>query len=1012
MQSLGPLYLLLLTLLAWGPFHTLQADDSSPSISWYDGDHKRTFHRALDEIALYSPRPLPSHEWPQILSRILPGAQNAQLVEHNTRLTRFKLENTLDPTTWNRLPTFAPPDIVVAPVFYPSAQTTQSAYVLLPQMIIHFTSPTSEQQARNWGKDQGLTLLKSLSADNAYLFFCQGGQCIGKSRDLYLRDGRVRYAYPNWIRPRQTRQISFGNTEADLSIDKRAYPDTFIEGTPFEYRIIIRNLGPAPAYNVIMVDNLPTSLQLDEIVAAKGFCSGSTRIQCNIGQLPTGDSTTITLRVTPSSSGPLTNEANVSSFSKDPNPDNNSASVTIQVSSADGTGSTGWNDPLFPDQWYLENKGQGGGLPGADTNVAPAWSSGLSGKGVRIAIVDDGLEIGHEDLQANTRNEPHHDWVDDDDDPTAGEHGTSVAGIAAAQGNNDKGIVGAAPSAKLIGLRLLGASSDTNEAEALGYRPDIVDLSSNSWGPADTGQLLAGPSPITQSAIVKGVTQGRNGKGTIYCWAGGNGGDNDNSNYDGYANLRYTIAVAASTNQGTRAYYSEKGANILINTPSSGGTLAVTTTDRSGFAGYDFGNYTDQFGGTSAASPLACGLIALLLEANPDLGWRDVQFILATTAYQNDPQDSDWETNGAGYPVNHKYGFGRIDIAAAVAAAKNWTPLGDEVSVSGTAEPNAPIPDNDPAGISSTIDITDDIQIESVEVIFSADDHPFWGDLDIRLISPSGTVSRLAESHDSGKNTATYSNWRFTSMRHLGESSQGTWTLSVRDLASGNVGTFQSWQLHIHGTDNSGSPPPPQESADLALNLQDTPDPATVGESLLYTIDVSNLGPDPATGVMSHLSLPSQWSVSKISTTRGSCTQDTSITCNLGNLGVTEQVQIVIEVLPTSTGNFTIEATVEADQTDPNLSNNNATETTTVVENQTTYPLNVTVFGFGTVTSDPAGIDCPGDCREDYPQASRVTLHAHPGAGRRVLWMGNCSGRQLTCEVTMSAAKDVTAWFH
>ncbi len=981
--------------------------------TWYDGNRQRSFHLATDEIAFYSYHPVSIGQWTQLLSETLPDVPGTEIVKANEVLARIKIVPSLNRSVIeDLLHRDGSSGMIITPVFYSSSLANRNAYILLPEMIVHFSSPTTKDRARQWGIENGLPLIRSLSLDNAYLFSCRSLKCLEKSQQIHDLDARVRYAYPNWIRPRQTRQISFGS-KSDLSLSKTAQPDPVTVGETLEYRIVIRNLGPAPANAVQMTDSLPETARFESILTSKGFCFGTTRIQCNIGTMKAGESANITLRVIPSSSGNLTNSARVSSFGIDPDPSNNAASVTTSVSSGGGGGPASWNDPFYPDQWHLENTGQGGGSPGADVNVVPVWSDGLTGKGLQIAIVDDGLEIKHEDLAANTNHAYHHDWIGNDNDPTAGSHGTSVAGVAAADGNNDVGVVGAAPDAELIGLRLLGANSDTNEAAALDYLPAIVDLSSNSWGPADTGEQLAGPGPLAEAAIADGATNGRGGKGIIYCWAGGNGGDNDNSNYDGYANLRYTIAVAASTNQGTRAFYSEKGANILVNTPSSGGTLAITTTDRTGFAGYDFGNYTTQFGGTSASSPLACGLIALLLEANPNLGWRDVQWILASTAFRNDPQDSDWMVNGAGYHINHKYGFGRIDIAAALESARNWTPLGGEINATGEAAPMTRIPDNDPLGVDSSISITQDLRVESVEVIFSADDHPRWGDLDVRLTAPSGTVSRLAEPHESGMDTARYSHWRFTSMRHLGESSQGTWTLTVKDLASGNTGTFQSWKLILHGSKANPPPPPPEAAADLSMTLRDDPDPAKLGQYLRYTVTVANTGPDPATGVTARVSLPTQWEVTGIVTEQGRCTRNSTVRCDLGSLAANEQTQVTIEVLPSSEGNFTIEGTSDADQTDPDPDNNHATETTTVIGNQTTYPLTVRVVGSGSVTSDPPGIHCPDDCREDYPETTVVTLTAQPSQGRRVLWFGGgCSGTQSTCKIEMTQAVDITAWFY
>ncbi len=311
---------------------------------------------------------------------------------------------------------------------------------------------------------------------------------------------------------------------------------------------------------------------------------------------------------------------------------------------------------------------------------------------------------------------------------------------------------------------------------------------------------MEGPGLLAESALENGVTSGRGGLGTIYVWAGGNGGKKtDNSNYDGYTNSRFTIAVAASTNLGHQAEYSENGANILVAETSSGGTLSIVTTDR-------YNSYTYNFGGTSSATPMVSGIIALMLEADPNLTWRDVQHILVKTATQIDAQDPDWTVNGAGLHINHKYGFGRIDAQAAVNAALTWTPVVPEnpVPIEMASKPNLLIPDNSAAGVSDTLFITDSITIESVDIFFTAADHLRWGDLEITLISPQGTESILAEDHLTGSNVITYDDWRFGSVRHFGEASEGTWTLRVRDLRPTLTGTFQEWTLRLHGTPNPG----------------------------------------------------------------------------------------------------------------------------------------------------------------------------------------------------------------
>lgn len=488
------------------------------------------------------------------------------------------------------------------------------------------------------------------------------------------------------------------------------------------------------------------------------------------------------------------------------------------------------NDPLFGDQWHLRNTGQAGGCSGQDVNISPVWNAGTKGAGVRIAVVDDGLEIAHEDLAPNVVAGESWDYVGMDTDPTGGEHGTSVGGVAAARDSNGLGGAGAAPRAGLVGYNLLQLLTSGNEADAMTRNAAAVFVSNNSWGAPDDGNWA--PSASTwRSAIDTGLATGRNGLGTIYTWAAGNGGTAlgannagvDNSNYDGQANYRGVLAICAVGDDGVKASYSERGANLWVCTPSEGrGGHAISTTDRSGAAGYNAGaapdysnpNYTNSFNGTSSAAPLAAGVIALILEAKPTLTWRDLRLILAQTARKNHPSDSDWTVNGAGFNVNHNYGFGVADAGAAITLASTWTNVGPQLTFTAPAMPqtvNATIPDANATGVSSMINVTGSGigKIEYVAITFNAT-HGYVGDLEITLTAPSGTISRLSEQHifcKGGGGLAlcsgiSGSTWRFGSARHLGEQADGNWTLNVRDRFSPDIGIFNSWQLTFYGRAN------------------------------------------------------------------------------------------------------------------------------------------------------------------------------------------------------------------
>ena len=490
------------------------------------------------------------------------------------------------------------------------------------------------------------------------------------------------------------------------------------------------------------------------------------------------------------------------------------------------------NDPYFAYnatnpgyQWHLSNTGQNGATAGSDVNVTPVWDS-YKGTGVRIGIVDDGLEVGHPDLAPNVDLVNSFDFNDNDSDPSPGAkdfHGTSVAGVAAARGNNGIGGSGVAPEATLVGLRLIAApTTDQQEADAFSYKTDIISAKSNSWGPYDGAFGYAGPGALSAQALADAATLGRSGKGTVFLWAAGNGnGNGDDSNYDGWANSIHAIAVSAMNDKGRSAYYSEPGANILVCAPSNGGKEGITTTDRSGALGYnedggtvedpDFAetDYTNTFGGTSSATPAVAGVVALMLQADPNLTARDVQEILVRSATQNDSFDGDWVTNGAGFHFNVKYGAGLVNAQRAVSMASTWTNLAPRQSHNyNSAGMNLAIPDHDGKGVlkTFTVPINDNLRLEHITVQIKAT-HPNRGNLEWRLISPSGISVRLARArfNDNGADI----DWIFMTTHCWGERSVGDWKLQVIDQVVGDVGTLNDATITFHGTPTDSALPLP-----------------------------------------------------------------------------------------------------------------------------------------------------------------------------------------------------------
>lgn len=486
------------------------------------------------------------------------------------------------------------------------------------------------------------------------------------------------------------------------------------------------------------------------------------------------------------------------------------------------------NDTNFASQWHLlqtNNPATGGIASGVDLNVTPVWEA-FKGNGILIGIVDDGLQIAHPDLRPNvSTNDVHYDWNDSTPkDPTPGAlhpHGTAVAGLAAARGNNQIGVSGVAPEAQLAGLRLIASVPlERDESAAFRHAMNLIHIKNNSWGPSDDGTTVLMLSDVLQSALREATSNGRGGKGTVFIWSNGNGGlinqaqfVTDSSNYDGYANSIYAIAVTSLAANGQAPRYTEKGGNIAVAAPSSGppasgltSTPAITTTDLMGPVGYSATDYTSGFGETSAAAPMVAGVVALMLQANPDLGWRDVKEILIRTARPTDTTDAGWISNGANFRFNPWYGAGLVDAEEAVSLARDWENL-DAMRSATTAKTglNLLIPDNNAQGVTVDLPIAEDFRVESVAVKVSAK-HAYRGDMVFSVISPAGTLVRLTGGVRYRDSRNDLTDVTFTTPYLLGEKSRGTWKVRAADEWIVLDGRLNAVTLTVYGSDSPVAP--------------------------------------------------------------------------------------------------------------------------------------------------------------------------------------------------------------
>ena len=584
-------------------------------------------------------------------------------------------------------------------------------------------------------------------------------------------------------------------------------------------------------------------------------------------------------------------------------------------------------DPLQPYQWHLENTGQSAfsgntGSVDADIRHSAALAQGWSGEGVRVNVIDTGLELQHPDLQANIIAGGSYDYLEDDDDPTnntatGGDHGTSVAGLIAAGGDNAIGVSGVAPSALLQGYNYLSASPQTVSgyvlAHGLDAKLEATAIFNKSLGAIYTQDarldqtLLDTLSCLTSGGAFDSATTCtgalRSGLGAIYVKAAANEFNSDSGdalcdslglscwqgNMEPEQTYPYQIVVGALNAQGSKSSYSSSGASLWLAAPGgeygwdyeyldsglqsygyqiSGVTPsdaiwhpAMLTLDQVGCdrgyttTTYNFGifgvpplgvtsfheddelnancEYTSTFNGTSSATPVVSGVVALMLEANPDLSWRDVKHILAHSARPVDSEiavldvaaqlciNSDcsansrgetheestsilfsardaWRSNAAGYSFHNWYGFGALDAGAAVELAETYdlNMLGAWSKVSSSSGAATSIPDATGLAASIDITITSELSVEAAQLDLTIN-HGHIADLAVVLISPAGTRSVLLTPFNIYEGSDFDST--LLSNAFYGEEAGGTWQLQVYDLREGNSGTITRAQLNIYG---------------------------------------------------------------------------------------------------------------------------------------------------------------------------------------------------------------------
>lgn len=477
------------------------------------------------------------------------------------------------------------------------------------------------------------------------------------------------------------------------------------------------------------------------------------------------------------------------------------------------------SDPLYGDQWHFRLIG----------DIERVWDD-YTGNGVHVVVYDDGFDYTHPDLAANYDGTDHFVFNRNTFDPlpqlATDNHGTAVAGLIGMVANNGIGGSGVAPGVTLTGVNFLADvqfGSDQQYLAALAHAENF-DIMNNSWGADpiyDESANLADPFSFSsgEAAAFEDIAEtGRDGLGTIIVKAAGN--ESVNSQGEGLNASRHLIAVSATDENGFAAWYTNYGSNVLVTAPGA----SVTTDNARNGDGYVF-----DFGGTSAATPVTVGVVALMLDANPELGWRDVQQILAISAShtgselgqmpssfgQSEYEQGEWFLNGAenwnggGMTFSLSYGFGMVDAHAAVRMAEAWAVIYPDAQTSAnensvTANYNGGpvlIPDAGGGEASVGLSVSRDIMIETIEVTLEMQ-HSWSADLDVYLEDPDGNRYMLMDQEGGSSLMDGGFTWQFKVVGAIGTMSQGTWRVVAVDNVGGDVGEIIDASVTFYGDSN------------------------------------------------------------------------------------------------------------------------------------------------------------------------------------------------------------------
>lgn len=315
------------------------------------------------------------------------------------------------------------------------------------------------------------------------------------------------------------------------------------------------------------------------------------------------------------------------------------------------------NDDNFGNLWGLNNTTN----PNIDINACQTWNI-AQGNGIKVAVLDQGIELSHNDLITNIFPLSYNTETNTSPSQVFANHGTHVAGTIAAIKDNIIQVVGVAPLSQLMSVsNSLAATPNSRIKRADGINwatQNGADVINNSWGSAVQYQAI-------DDAIENAITNGRNGKGTIIVFSSGN--ENGPVGYPANVNINI-ISVGSITSNGSRSSFSNYGSQLDVVAP---GTDILSTIPN---------NQITSLSGTSMASPHVAGVAALILSANPCLTGQQVRDIIEQTSQKVGGYSYTTTSGRPNGTWNEQMGYGLIDAYAAVLMAQS---MATQITITG-----------------------------------------------------------------------------------------------------------------------------------------------------------------------------------------------------------------------------------------------------------------------------------------------------------------------------------------